>query len=268
MSSPSSSPVSAPAPAPVSAPVSASAPGSAPSESSDLEKKISRRLRWAIIVGVLIVFLLPAFFIVSWLILSPLPEPMVPPTPEDMVVQQRIFNKVYREVFSQRPPAEAELRLTPDEVNSMIRCIFFTGAAAGRYGFVERQASEILCCGNCVYRDGFFYAELPVVRDMLCGLFGGMVVVKIEGFPTKHDGKLDLSISSCHVGMIKLSASWVESIADARAGELMKREKMRVFNHAVKSMEKAENGDVIIVYRPPELLKLIRQMIGAERRRI
>ena len=192
---------------------------------------------------------------------------MVPPTPEDMAVQQQIFGKVYREVFSQRPPVEAELRLTPDEVNSMMRCIFFTGAAVGRYGYVDRQAAEIFGCGNCVYRDGLFYAELPVVRDALCGLFGGTAVVKVEGFPTKYDGKFDISISSCRIGEIKLSAPWVENIADAHVGELMKQEKMLLFDRAVKSMEKAANGDVIIVYRPPELLKLIRQMIGAERRR-
>jgi len=198
-----------------------------------------------------------SFFAAAWLLLVPPPEPMPNSIPADALVQQRILAKVSGEVFSRNPPAESEMRLSPVEVNALLRFAVFAVTAAEHFGSIDRRIAERIRAGNYAYRDGVFFAEVPLARVAPGWFFGGNAVVCAAGFPAKYDGKFDVSIRACRFGRLPVPAAWAERFVNRRFGALPGREDMLRFDRAVKSFEPAENGDVIVVYRPPELLRLL-----------
>ena len=197
------------------------------------------------------------FFAAAWLLLAPPPEPMPNFIPADALVQQKIFAKVSGEVFGRNPPAESEMRLSAVEVNALLRFAVFAVTAAEHFGSIDRPIAERIRAGNYSYRGGVFFAEVPLACVAPRWFFGGNAVVRAEGFPAKYDGKFDFSIRSCRFGRFPLPAAWAERFVNRRFGALPGREDMLRFDRAVKSFEPAENGDVIVVYRPPELLRLL-----------
>ena len=200
-----------------------------------------------------VLFLLGA----AWLLLTPPPEAMAPPLPADVLVQQRVFAKLSGEVFRRDPPAESELRLTAAEVASLLRFAGFAVTAAEYFGSLDRRVAERIRAGRCSYSAGVFSVEFPLCRPAPRWLFGGAVVVRAEGFPSKYDSRIDFAVRSCRIGRLPLPASWVEAFANRRFGDLPGREGMLRFDRAVKNFEPEGKGGVIVIYRPPELLRLL-----------
>ena len=110
--------------------------------------------------------------------------------------------------------------------------------------------------GRYGYRAGVFTAEIPLVRRAPRP-FRGAAVLYLEGFPTKIGGRIELALRSCRFGRIPLPATWVGECAGRSLSGLAEKEEMLRFDRAVKSFEAESNGDVIVVYRPPELLRLL-----------
>ena len=229
-----------------------------PAESKDSapeKKKRSRLRRWMtvlVIFAVLVAMLLTA----AALLLSPPPAPMGEFSAEDAELQQRILSKVYNEVFNRRPPVEAEIRFTPDEMNSLLRCTVFGVSTAEQFGAINRTYAKMIRSGYYVYRPGVFTVEIPIARTAPW-LFGGVAVLRLEGFPAKYDGKFDLTLQSCRIGKFPLPAGEVESRANREFAKHLKRADMLCFDRAIKSIEAQPDGTVVVVYRPPELLRLL-----------
>jgi len=211
-------------------------------------------LLWSVGIGVLTAAAL--LTVAAAILLSPPPAPMEAFSAEDAQLQQRILSKVYGEVFNRRPPVEAQLRLTPDEMNSVLRCMVFTVSAAEQFGAVDPALAKMVRSGHYTYRAGNFTVELPVAR-LAPWLFGGTAVLRLEGFPAKYEGKFDLMLQSCRIGKFSLPAGEVERRVNREFAEQLRREDMLCFDRAVKTFEAQPDGSVIVVYRPPELLRLL-----------
>ena len=184
------------------------------------------------------------------------PVPMEPISAEDAQLQQRILGKVSGEVFNRRPPLEASLRLKPDEVNALLRFMVFAVTAAEQFGTIEPRYAEIVRQGHYTYRPGVFTVELPLYRRH-SRPFRGAAVLRVEGFPSKYDGKVDFALRSCRFGRIPLSATWAGEYANRELAALSENEDLMRLDRAIKSFEVESNGDVTVVYRPPELLRLL-----------
>lgn len=190
------------------------------------------------------------------LIFTAPPVPMEPPSADDAQLQQRILGKVSGEVFGRRPPLEASLRLTPGEVNSLLHFMVFTVTAAEQFGSVKPRHAKIIRQGHYTYRPGIFTLELPLYHRRAWP-FRGAVVVRLEGFPSKYDGTVDLILESCRLGKISLPTKWVGRLADRELAKFSKNDDLMLLNRAIKSFRVESNGDVTVVYRPPELLRLL-----------
>ena len=108
----------------------------------------SRLRKWAIVllriagIGALTAALV--LTAAAALIFTPPPEPMERFSAADAELQQRLFSKVSREVFNRRPPIESEIRLTPAEVNSLLRFLVFSVTAAEQFGSIDRRYAEMI----------------------------------------------------------------------------------------------------------------------------
>ena len=213
-------------------------------------------LLWTLIGGALTAAVL--LTVASALLFTAPPEPLEPIFDADAArLQQRLLVQVSREVFGKRPPIESKLRLTPAEVNSLLRFMVFAVTAAEHFGTIDRRYAEMIRGGRYSYRPGMFTAEIPIFREAPRWLFGGAAVLRLEGFPTKRDGGFDVSLRSCRLGRLPIPAAWSEGYANRTFAALLEREDMLCFDRAVKSFEARSDGDVVVVYRPPELLRLL-----------
>lgn len=237
-----------------------------PAESNDSapeKKKRSRLRKWMIVLGIAAVLAVMLPIVAASILLSPPPAPMEQFSAEDAELQQRIIMKVYNEVFNRRPPVEAEIRFTPDEMNSLLRCMVFGVSTAEQFGAIKPFYAKMIRSGHYVYRPGVFTVEIPIVRTAPW-LFGGAAVLRLEGFPTKYDGRFDLTLQSCHIGKFPLPPGEVESRANREFAKHLKRADMLCFDRAVKSFEAQPDGTVVVVYRPPELLRLLVNRKGSK----
>lgn len=229
------------------------APVSGAGNSSRLRRWLTVLL-WTVGIGVLTAAVL--LVAAAAVLLSPPPAPMAPFSAEDAQLQQRILSKVYGEVFNRRPPVEAQLRLTPDEMNSLLRCMVFTVSAAEQFGAVKPAEAEAVRSGHYTYRPGNFTVEIPIAR-VPAWFFGGAAVLRLEGFPAKYEGKFDIALKSCRIGRLPLPAGEVERLVNRELAKELRRDDMLCFDRAVKSFEAQSDGSVIVIYRPPELLRLL-----------
>ena len=211
---------------------SAKSPNSRPVAADDPSRlpKWAIIMLWSVVGGVLAAVLLLIAAVL--LILTPPPEPMEEYSAADIQVQQQLLSQVSREVFGDKPPVESKIRLSAEQVNSLLHFTVFAVKTAEQLGTIRRREAAIIRSGSYSYRSGIFRAEIPLLLGLPSALLGGAVVLRVEGFPAKHDDKIDVSLRSCRLGRIPIPIFFAERCANRALTMMRKREQMLRFDRA------------------------------------
>lgn len=207
-----------------------------------------RRVIHGILAGILILLVV----LPLWLFFSGRPDYAVPPLqPLDWSLQARVLMREMPRMMKSKPGERLVLKLTPEEVNSLLRFVanqgnltaLFDPRSSGAKGgdVLEYQA---------VYRkDGNF--EVRYAYDTgLWPLFGGYLILDVNAQPGLADGKINLEVDRAAVGGVTLPKSLADKLGRRIIDELRDRREVRDFLAVVERIEIDEAGNVSITYVP------------------
>ena len=228
--------------------------GKAPSrKSGGAPAKRRRALWWGIgIAGGLAVIVLTALA----LCFSSLRAlPLAPLTDRHYLLIGRISNQLTREVLRRRPRAEATLRLSVDEVNTLLEFARHTAYAAG--GDVPPPESFVIG-----YRpDGAFTFTAPVkAAPKWC--FGGMIYLSGNFHFEKQDEKLIVDVPELRFGRADMPVPGGGAYLRDTSVDAIKAALPPEFDAAVKALYPERDGTLVIVYRPREMRGMLPLLLG------
>ena len=217
--------------------VSADASNPAVPEQKKLRKK--SRLRTAGIAAGCVIL---AGLILSMLLFRNQPDFQRPRlTPGDWMRQSSISMKFLQKVLQSKPGDLAEMHLSPQDVNSILRTF-------QNYGRTFAQEPEQV--PYCVeYRDGIFHL------DYACKpLFGSCrIVLHGEVSARYSDNTFKLHGISCKIGALPVPGIAVQHLAESILREQESSRFLRLFHLSVESIEQDPAGNITLVYYPHKL---------------
>lgn len=161
----------------------------------------------------------------------------------------RVTSRASAQTFRRDPPAEARLRLSPEEVNDLLEL----GQASA--GFTEGMPPA--WSFSIVYRpDGSFDFTLPLDAAPEW-LFGGKIYLRGTFRLEKQDEKLLLEVPKLRVGRAGFSVPGGGMFAGRECESALREALTPEFDAAVKEFYPESDGSLVLVYRPAKLLPLL-----------
>lgn len=221
-------------------------------------EKSRKKRRWpwiagGIFGGLVLLVLVAALIVASLLFGGEREFPVDPLRSEDYTLVGKLTGRLLTELRTGKP-AESELVLTPNEVESVLR-LAANGASLGvmpKGGAAPGGMTPY----HIRYENGRF-ETVAQLRTGLNWLWGGVIMMDTSVRPEKQDEMFDLDISRIKTGSITLPDSLVQWRRKQALEELRNRKEYRQFDRCVKSIQIDDENNFHIVYRPAELVKLL-----------
>ena len=179
------------------------------------------------------------------------PKPQSSPaqlTGEDFKIQNRILGHIFRSLTKRKVPETAELKLNPQEFQSVIRC---ADLIAGEQEIPLRDYQPSLSQGRLI---------LTVPYDTKQKwLFGGWIISHLELKVSKQDEKLDIEVLSAKAGKFKVSNETAQKIVDNLAEKLRQSRGYERFDKLVETLSIDRDGILTIKYRPRNAIFLLKR---------
>ncbi len=217
-------------------------------------KKTHRAWWWCLGIVAALVVLAVALLALCF---SPLRSlPLAPLTDRHYLLISRITNQLSREVMRRTPRAEAELRLSVDDVNTFLEFARHTAYAGG----ADVPPPESFMLG---YRpDGAFTFVVPAqAAPRWC--FGGNVYLSGRLHLEKQDDQLFVDVPELRFGRADMPVPGGGTHLREAGVEAVKKALSREFNDAVKSFYAERDGSIVIVYRPRRMRHLLPRLLKA-----
>ena len=161
----------------------------------------------------------------------------------------RVTSRTASQTFSRRPPEEARLRLSPDEVNDLL------DLARGSSGFSPDMPPP--WSFSAAYRpDGSFSFTVPIDAAP-AWFFGGKIYADGSFRLEKQGEKLMLELPELRIGRAGLSIPGGSLLAGNTGEAALKKAIPPEFDAAIKDFYSERDGTLVVVYRPAMLLPLL-----------
>lgn len=210
----------------------------------------SLKVRMSLWTAALLLALFLLFLLISLLVFSPyrrVKEAVL--DGRQYRTLSRVTSRVASQTFRRDPPAEARLRLRPDEVNDLLE-LARSASGVGR-GLPPPWSFHVSYRPN-----GVFYFTVPL--DAAPGwLFGGKIYARGAFRLEKQDEKLLLEIPELRLGRAGISIPGGGMFANRTGEDALKGALPPGFDEAVKEFYAEEDGTLVLVYRPAGLLPLL-----------
>ncbi len=178
-------------------------------------------------------------------------------TPGDWSFQANLLMRELPRVLQSKPEDRATLKLTPEEVNSVLRFAANGGNLAAMFQYTGVFAAEN---GTLPFRASYHQGELDVAYAHDTGmplLMGGFLPVRLRGRPDLENGQLRLFPSAAQLGRIPLGATLAGFIVRTTLKQLQGHDSMEKLLQVVERIKVDDAGNLELVYRPYELNRLI-----------
>ena len=211
-----------------------------------------RMPKWCVVVlAVLAVLAALAVLLAALTFSSHRKLPLPKLEPRHYLLVGRITNKLTREVTRRKVRAEARLRLTPDEVNTLLE-FARSSAAFGGPDVPPPESFDIR-----YLPEGAFTFVAPVeAAPRWC--FGGQIYLSGRFHLEKQDDKIIVDIPELRFGRAGIKVPGGGTYFDA--AEAVKNALPPEFDAAVKDLYPERDGTLVIVYRPKELRGTLTQL--------
>ncbi len=199
------------------------------------------------VAGALVLLIVAVFLYLADMLLDHRPETAQEPlTKQDFEIQNRILGQIFRSITSRKAPEVVELKLTPADFQSVIRC-------ADR---LPRQQEIPLRDYQPALAPGKFRLTVPY-NTKQNWLFGGWIIGRFELKLHKESEKLSVQVLSAEAGKFKIANETAQKMLDEQLDKLRRHPNYEKFDKIVESISIDSNGNMTIRYRPRNAVFLL-----------
>ena len=183
------------------------------------------------------------------------PKQLPPPQlkMQDIKLQQKIIQRIAKDVFRSRPRPTGKLTLKPEELQSLFRLIDFGLSMAkmtGKYDGMDVRYLE----------PEFTKGHVRMVYPLDTGntwLFGGVLRFSFTGTPSFAGQEITVSLKDSKIGKLPLPEKFAKIILLNLLSEFYKSKGYETFCSLIKEIKMNPDGTLVIVYYPAKLAPVL-----------
>ena len=183
------------------------------------------------------------------------PKQLPPPQlkMQDIKLQQKIIQRLARDVFRSRPRPTGKLTLKPEELQSLFRLIDFglsMAKMAGRYDGVDVRSLEP------EFSNGYIKMVYPLDTGY-SWLFGGVLRFSFTGTPSFAGQEITVSLKDSKIGRLPLPGKFAKMVLKNLLTEFYESKGYETFCSLIKEIKMNPDGTLVIVYYPAKLAPVL-----------
>lgn len=225
--------------------------------------KRGRPILWTVLAAAVVLLLFFTLIVVGLLFNHDPKYPTIPMESVHVTNQTKILNRIIPVVMKSQPDDIAEINLTEDEVNSIIRFIdnsgnlidFFSRKNSGK----KRQTQN--------YRATFQQGRFNIAYAVETGIsnpFGSCIIFKVIGKPVITETDQYLDLDSAKLGDLPLPAEQAETIFKAIIDSYRNDDAFKQIRNIIVKANVTAEGHLLIVYRPYKLRNYVMRNIFSQ----
>ena len=225
------------------------------SETTQQVPKKHRLLKILLCLIILLVFLFAGTtcFVAAAIFSHPkqLPPPQL--KMQDIKLQQKIIQRLARDVFRSRPRPTGKLTLKPEELQSLFRLIDFGLTMAkmtGKYDGMDVRSLEP------EFSNGYIKMVYPLDTGY-SWLFGGVLRFSFTGTPSFAGQEITVSLKDSKIGRLPLPGKFAKMVLKNLLTEFYESKGYETFRSLIKEIKMNTDGTLVIIYYPAKLAPVL-----------
>ena len=222
-------------------------------DSGDASRKKKKVILWSAILGGVLAVVALLTLLGAWLTFSPCRDYSAPELDEPHFL---LLRRIATDLRKNRNLNEAELRLSPDEVDMLLDIVRHSSQfVKGKKPLPPPKSLMFRYRKNGSF---FFSAPIPVAEEWC---FGGNIYVSGELLFVKNGDEVVSDMTDLRFGRVDLPVpggldtvrpSWKQDVKKSLPPEFM---------NSVRSINAERDGTLVVVYRPRELRKPLKKQL-------
>ena len=225
------------------------------SETTQQVPKKHKKLKILLCLAVLFVLLFTGtvYFTASAVFSHPKQLPPTELKEQDIRLQQKLVQRLAKEVFRRRPRATGKLTIKQEELQSLFRLIDFglsMAKMAGKYDGIDLRSLE----------PEFTKEHIKMVYPLDTGyswLFGGVLRFSFSGTPSFTGREFTVSLKKSGVGKLPLPEKLAQLLLRNILSEFYESKGYKTFCSLIKEIKMNKDGTVVIIYYPAKLAPVL-----------
>ena len=225
------------------------------SETTQQVPKKHRLLKILLCLIILLVFLFAGTTCFVTAAIFSHPKQLPPPQlkMQDIKLQQKIIQRIAKDVFRSRPRPTGKLTLKPEELQSLFRLIDFGLSMAkmtGKYDGMDVRYLE----------PEFTKGHVRMVYPLDTGntwLFGGVLRFSFTGTPSFAGQEITVSLKDSKIGRLPLPGKFAKMVLKNLLTEFYESKGYETFCSLIKEIKMNPDGTLVIVYYPAKLAPVL-----------
>ena len=172
---------------------------------------------------------------------------------QDIKLQQKIIQRLARDVFRSRPRPTGKLTLKPEELQSLFRLIDFglsMAKMAGKYDGMDVRSLEP------EFSNGYIKMVYPLDTGY-SWLFGGVLRFSFTGTPSFAGQEITVSLKDSKIGRLPLPGKFAKMVLQNLLTEFYESKGYETFCSLIKEIKMNPDGTLVIVYYPAKLAPVL-----------
>ncbi len=172
---------------------------------------------------------------------------------QDIKLQQKIIQRLARDVFRSRPRPTGKLTLKPEELQSLFRLIDFglsMAKMAGRYDGMDVRSLEP------EFSNGYIKMVYPLDTGY-SWLFGGVLRFSFTGTPSFAGQEITVSLKDSKIGRLPLPGKFAKMVLQNLLTEFYESKGYETFRSLIKEIKMNTDGTLVIIYYPAKLAPVL-----------
>ena len=172
---------------------------------------------------------------------------------EDLKLQQKLIQRLTKEIFRRRPRPTGKLTFKPEELQSLFRLIDFgltMAKMAGKYDGMDLRYLE----------PEFSKEHIKMVYPLDTGcswLFGGVLHLSFTGTPAFAEQQITVSLKGSRIGKLPLPEKFAKIILQNLLTEFYESKSFKTFCSLIKEIKMNTDGTLVVVYYPAKLAPVL-----------
>ena len=172
---------------------------------------------------------------------------------QDIKLQQKIIQRLARDVFRSRPRPTGKLTLKPEELQSLFRLIDFglsMAKMAGKYDGMDVRSLEP------EFSNGYIKMVYPLDTGY-SWLFGGVLRFSFTGTPSFAGQEITVSLKDSKIGRLPRPGKVAKMVLQNLLTEFYESKGYETFCSLIKEIKMNPDGTLVIVYYPAKLAPVL-----------
>ena len=225
------------------------------SEATPQVPKKHKLLKIFLCLSVLIVILFAGtvYFTAAAVFSHPKQLPPVQLKMQDIKLQQKIIQRLAKDVFRSRPRPTGKLTLKPEELQSLFRLIDFVLTMAKMTGKYEGMDVRSL---EPEFSNGYIKMVYPLDTGY-SWLFGGVLRFSFTGTPSFAGQEITVLLKDSKIGRLPLPGKFAKMVLQNLLTEFYESKGYETFRSLIKEIKMNTDGTLVIIYYPAKLAPVL-----------